>query len=1088
MADTVEYAADQSAQMSNMKQNGAASPARAKSTAVAASADAPVPQESSFQNLRQKIEGNLKKTQEKSKDKKGASKQKGTRDSAPQDPTSADSRGKKRSRNGDLKEQSSKPQSTTKPKMNGTGSKVEENVDLDLKAIVAELGGTEEDIDLIDGAISDSDLEGQDAQPAATEQHESKKGKTLESGMANILKEIALVRDTYEESDSDEEANTKVNGSADSARPDTDDKLSRIQKDDDEIKFKSASAELQNGKIKKAKLRCSPRPDWFTHDLPGFDTSKGPPYTPSPGSVEQLHSHARVLLQTENDMFKSTQLSSSSQAFYNTVIASGTLSDKISALTLAVQESPLHNMKALEALLGLAQKRSRSQAVDVLRALKDLFAQGSMLPSDRKLCTFAAQPGLLVALGQTVSWKRGDHLPVGVEEAHLIVWAYEDWLKEQYFEVLKVLETWCNDEVEFAKTRATSYIYELLKEKPEQEANLLRLLVNKLGDPVKKIASQASYLIMQLLANHPAMKEIVISAIDKDFIFKPGQTTHARYYAAVTLNQTALSMNEEAVAVKLLDVYFGLFKLLLRPGEDKKESAPPKSTSRHQRQRKQAASMPSTDQEDELREKLISAILTGVNRAYPYCGTDHQKFNEHLDTLFQVTHSANFNTSIQAMLLIQQLISNTAASSDRFYRTLYESLLDPRLLSSSKQQLYLNLLHRSLKADVNQKRVKAFAKRILQFLSLQDPSFICGAFFLLKDLEKTFPSLATILDQPEDHDDDDDDEVFRDTDVHPDRMPIDRPTVDSTSYDPTKRDPSHANADTSCLWDILPYLAHYHPAVTVSADHFVDHKALPGKPDLTLHTLIHFLDRFVYKNAKLSDTTKMRGSSIMQPMANEDTRSVLVSSTGPRRLPVNSAEFLAKQDGDIAAEDAFFHQYFKTLGKSGTPAKKAKKPKDVDEADEGSDDEDEVWRAMMNNAPDLEGLDEDDDDGFSDMEGFEEAMDDEEGEDQDEEPASDADMVMEDDDGSVDIEAGIFDDSEDEADGVNAADGDTDKDESDFEGLSDEDAAKDKKPSQKTIQKREDRDRKKKLKALPTFASAADYQTMLDDEEDEDLG
>ncbi|KAK5939281.1 RNA-binding ribosome biosynthesis protein mak21 [Knufia obscura] len=1069
------------------KSTGPSSRAQDETGPNAMSTEAALPQESSFQNLRQKIEGNLKKTESKSKNKKGTGQKKETQSSPPE---SADARGKKRNRNGEVKEQGSRAQSMTKPKLNGAPEEAGDAVDL--KAIVAELGGTQEDIDLIDGANSDSELEGLDTQPAVTEQTDSKKGKTLESGMANILKEIALVRDTYGGSDSEDEPEVKVNGSADSARPLADDKPSRIQKDDDEIKIKSAATELQNGKIKKTKLRCTPRPDWFNHELPDIDTAKGPPFTPSPGSVEQLHSHARILLQTENEMFKSTQMSSSSQAFYNTVIASGTLSDKVSALTLAVQESPLHNMKSLEGLLGLAQKRSRAQAVDVLRALKDLFAQGSMLPSDRKLQAFATRPDLLAALGQTQKWNRGDHLPVGVQEAHLIVWAYEDWLKEQYFEVLKVLETWCNDEIEFAKTRATSYVYELLKEKPEQEANLLRLLINKLGDPVKKIASQASYLIMQLLSNHPAMKEIVISAIDTDFIFKPGQSTHARYYAAVTLNQTALSMDEEAVAIKLLEIYFGLFKLLLKPGEEKKEYVPPKATSRHQRQRKQAASMPSTEQEDELREKLISAVLTGVNRAYPYCGTDHQKFSEHIDTLFQITHSANFNTSIQAMMLIQQLISNTTAPSDRFYRTLYESLLDPRLLSSSKQQLYLNLLHRSLKADLSQKRVKAFAKRILQILSLQDPSFVCAAFFLLKDLEKTFPSLSTMLDQPEDHDDDE--EVFRDADVHPARFPIDaEPNTNNTTYDAAKRDPSHANADTSAMWDVLPYLAHYHPSVIVSADHILDHKALPGKPDLALHTLIHFLDRFVYKNAKLSGATKMRGSSIMQPMASEDTRAVLLSAGGSRKAAVNSAEFLAKKDGDVAAEDVFFHQYFKTMGKSAAVGKKPKKAKDEDVDEEGSDDEDEVWKAMVNNAPDLEGLGDDDEDEISDMEEFEEAMDEDEDmeeageEDIDEEMDSDAVMGMEDEDGSVDIEAGIFDESEDEADGLGAMNGDADEDESDFEGLSDDDA-KDKKPSQKTLQKREDRDRKKKMKALPTFASAADYQKMLDNDEDEDLG
>jgi hypothetical protein len=32
-----------------------------------------------------------------------------------------------------------------------------------------------------------------------------------------------------------------------------------------------------------------------------------------------------------------------------------------------------------------------------------------------------------------------------------------------------ILEIWCNDEIEFSRTRAVSYVYELLKEKPEQE-------------------------------------------------------------------------------------------------------------------------------------------------------------------------------------------------------------------------------------------------------------------------------------------------------------------------------------------------------------------------------------------------------------------------------------------------------------------------------------------------------------------------------------------------------------------------------------------------------------------------------------------
>src|SRR5450756_2363213 len=116
-----------------------------------------------------------------------------------------------------------------------------------------------------------------------------------------------------------------------------------------------------------------------------------------------------------------------------------------------------------------------------------------------------------------------------------------------------------------------------------------------------------------------------------------------------------------------------------------------------------------------------------------------------MDTLFRITHSSNFNTSIQALMLIEQLATSKHVAVDRFYRTLYESLLDPRLITSSKHALYLNLLYRALRSDLNIKRVKAFAKRILQVVTLHQPPFICGILYLLRELETTFPGLKSLL-------------------------------------------------------------------------------------------------------------------------------------------------------------------------------------------------------------------------------------------------------------------------------------------------------------------------------------------------------
>lgn len=178
------------------------------------------------------------------------------------------------------------------------------------------------------------------------------------------------------------------------------------------------------------------------------------------------------------------------------------------------------------------------------------------------------------------------------------------------------------------------------------------------------------------------------------------------------------------------------------------------------------------------------------------------RLSKHIDTLFRITHSSNFNTSIQALMLIQQLSSSHQVSTDRFYRTLYESLLDPRISTSSKQSLYLNLLYKSLKADLNVKRVKAFVKRLVQILSLHHPSFICGVFYLIRELEGVFSNISALMDEPENVEDDDE-EVFRDVPEDGEQAAEQAEKKVEHRYDPRKRDPEHSNADRSCLWELV---------------------------------------------------------------------------------------------------------------------------------------------------------------------------------------------------------------------------------------------------------------------------------------------
>lgn len=531
-------------------------------------------------------------------------------------------------------------------------------------------------------------------------------------------------------------------------------------------------------------------------------------------SIANLKAYAEKLLEEDSSSYLAMQAKSSTQKFMSTIMSSGTLSDKVSALTLSIQESPLHNRKAFESLITLAGKRSRGQAIAALGALVDLLGNGSVLPDDRRLHPFGAQPALLGALhdyGRS-AWTQGYKLPGKLTEPHLMMWAYEDWLKGAYFRIIQLLEIWCSDEIEYSRSRALDFVFGLLKNKPEQEANLLRLVVNKLGDRERKIASRASYLLLQLLILHPGMKAIVINTVEQEVLLKPGQNLRTKYTAINTLNQTILSTKEPAIADSLLRIYFDIFLSLLKTGSlgnfdvsdgDKQQGAPRKRFGK-----KGPPSTPVAGSDQETAQKLVSSLLTGVNRAIPFAATEDSTLEKHLDTLFKITHSSNFNTSVQALMLIQQLAASKQLAVDRFYRTLYESLLDPRLITSSKHALYLNLLFRAMKNDVDVRRVKAFVKRLIQVLSLHQPSFTCGILFLIAELQTTFPDLHTLLDEPEDTGDDGE-EVFKD-------VKEDEPQADTVAqgendigarrtagYDGRKRDPEHSNAHRSCLWEIV---------------------------------------------------------------------------------------------------------------------------------------------------------------------------------------------------------------------------------------------------------------------------------------------
>ncbi|XP_070590202.1 CCAAT/enhancer-binding protein zeta [Erythrolamprus reginae] len=639
--------------------------------------------------------------------------------------------------------------------------------------------------------------------------------------------------------------------------------------------------------------------------------------TQNPLLVSRYKGLAEKLYEQEINLYKNNRHlhKGSSSAWMKTVVSSGTLADRMAAMTLLIQDAPVHSLQFIEIIVNMIKKKgSRRQSLMALDTFKELL-MSHLLPDTRKLHTFSQHP--FDNLEKLSSGNRDSR------DRRLILWYFEHHLKHWVAEFVQVLESLTHDPLIATKGRALSTAHELLCNKVEQEKAFLVQLVNKLGDPQNKVATKASYLLETLLHKHPNMKGIVCNEVER-LLYRSNISPKAQYYAVCFLNQIVLSHEESELANKLTTLYFCFFQSCIK--------------------------------KKDVGSKMLSALLTGVNRAYPYAQTSSEKIKDQMDTLFKVLHIVNFNTSIQALMLLFQVMDSNQTISDRYYVALYKKLLDPGVALCAKPSMFLNLIYKSLKADTILRRVKAFVKRLLQVTCGQMPPFACGALYLVSELLKVKPGLWVQL---QDHVESDDEEHFHDLEeqeenlVDADKQIKNEDIGQSTKlhnqasaaswihhqnlaggkgtgcYDPLSRNPSYCEADRTSFWELKKLSEHFHPSVALFAKRILEGNYIEYSGDpLQDFTLMRFLDRFVYRNPKAHKGKENTSSVVMQPKKKQSMSDV-------RNLAVNSKEFISQDESKIPVDEVFFHRFYKKLDLD----KEKKKPMGDDESIEDVDDE-----------------------------------------------------------------------------------------------------------------------------------------------------
>ena len=300
---------------------------------------------------------------------------------------------------------------------------------------------------------------------------------------------------------------------------------------------------------------------------------------------------------------------SGDQKWINDVLKSGTTSDKIAALALVVQESPVHELSALDTLIGMAGKKEYRTSQLALEALKDLLIH-NLLP-DRRLIPFRSQPL--------------NHPSITMQHA-MLFW-YEDLLLQRMELILSALDNGLKSTVEYFKKQCMDIAAELLMGKPEKEGRFLAMVVNKLGDPSGAVGSKCIELLRTVVRKHPAMKCVVVREV-RQLIYRPNLSVRVVHSGIIFLSQVTLVKGDHDVAAQLVECYMSLFEKAVT--------------------------------QDELGSRLLSSLLSGLDRAFPFLN-NKEPISKHVDSLFRIIHSASFSTSTRALMLISHIaLANTS--------------------------------------------------------------------------------------------------------------------------------------------------------------------------------------------------------------------------------------------------------------------------------------------------------------------------------------------------------------------------------------------------------------------------------------------
>lgn len=501
----------------------------------------------------------------------------------------------------------------------------------------------------------------------------------------------------------------------------------------------------QGTKKARMKLLVDPEKVWFQIKVPDMSRVRKRAAMMSEDELAALRSRASKLYEEQTKKYREQcEMTPADRTWLETVLSKGTQSDKISAMLIQVRECPFYGLDWIAQLLVLSSSPTRSESYRAVDALRDIFLL--ILPPkslNRPLVPWKSRP-LSDDKELTPSWV-------------LVLAYFEDILRQSYQEYIKILEIMLHDQIQNGRERTMRIVFDLaLAHKSEQTESLMALLVNKLGDPQRKVSSRVVYYLQCIVDKSEELTLPIVKLVQKEATNANNPNDKPAFYGLTFFSQLRLSEDSPEVTQVLLETYQHFLHSFIRLLES---NARAKKKIQKTKRRKTK----SVEEEEIPRE--IKVVLTGLMRAVPFAESGKGKgIIEYASKLLSIAQSIrSFPTLLQATILIFKIFSQTGLV-EQSQLELLSSLVSNTLLdysrlcdcTSSHPPLF-KLLYKifTAVAESNHSMSISFLRKMLKSLLavatiVPNPAFPAAALLLVNEAISMKPGLRLSLNFPDD--------------------------------------------------------------------------------------------------------------------------------------------------------------------------------------------------------------------------------------------------------------------------------------------------------------------------------------------------